>query len=314
MSENRINVMSVLDAAGSAFFQRELEHIKAATYDIKYPELTYDKVFPVSNEANPGMTHITFHTFDQRGIAKVVMNYAGDLPRVDIEGKETTVPVRTLGAAFGYTIDEINASKVVGRQLDRRRADAARRAIEELMNRITWLGDAVSGLLGVFTHPNIPAGSAIDIGAGVTAWSSKSPIQIRDDINLGFRNIFTTTKMVEKADTLCLPPSQYAMVLEKALAAENNLTIAKWFVQNSPWIASLDRIIPVPELAGAGPGGTDVALFMTSRADKLQVEIPQDVFFHEVEKRSLEYITDVTARFAGLNVYYPLSMYIMTGI
>lgn len=314
MNGNNIQVMSVLDAAGSAFFARELEHIKAATYDVKYPELTYDKVFPVSNEVNPGMTHITFQTFDQKGMAKVVMNYAGDLPRVDITGEETTVPVRTLGAAFGYTIDEINASKVVNRQLDRRRANAARKAIEELMNRIAWLGDAASGLLGVFTHPNIPAGSAVDIGGGVTAWSGKTPTQIRDDINLGFKNIFTTTKMVEKADTLCLPPAQYAMILEKALSTDNSLTIAKWFVQNSPWIASLDRIIAVPELAGAGPGGVDVALFMTSRDDKCQVEIPQDVFFHEAEKRSLEYITDVTARYAGLNVYYPLSMYIMTGI
>jgi len=306
-------ILTVLDAASGAFFKRELEHIKSQSYDVKYADLTYDKVFPVSTEVNPGATHITYQTYDHVGMAKVINGYGGDLPRVDIHGKETTIPVRTLADAFGYSIDEINSSRMVGKQLDRRRATAARRALEELMNKITWLGDSASGLLGVFTTPNIPSGNAPDPGSG-TEWENKTGPQIRDDINLIFRTIFETTKMVEKADTLCLPPKQYAIVMESPLSDDNNTTVAQYIVRNSPWLTSLDRIVPVPELEGAGTGGVDVALALTQRPDKVQVEIPQDVFFHEPEKRNLEYITPVTARFGGLNVYYPLSMYILEGI
>ena len=306
--------MTVLDAAAGVFFNRELEHIKAATYDILYADLTYDKVFPVSTDVNPGATHITYHTYDQNGVAKVVHNYAGDLPRVDVDGVETTVPIRTLGAAFGYTIDEINASKMVGKQLDRRRAQAARRAIEELMNKITWLGDAKSGLLGLFTHPNIPVGNAVAGAATTTEWSTKTPLEIRADINTMFRTVFTTTKMVERPDTLLLTPANYALVTETAISADNPMTIAQWFVANSPWVKSIDSIVPVNELVGAGTAGVDVSVLITKRPDKVQLEIPQDVFFHEAEKRSLEYITDATARFGGLNVYYPLSMYILEDV
>ena len=306
-------MMNVLDAAGGAFFEKELEYVKSKTYDIKYADLTFDKVFPTSNDTNPGATHIVFHTYDQKGVAKVVHNYAGDLPRVDIDGKETSVPVRTLGAAFAYTIDEINASRMVGKGLDRRRASAARRAIEELMNRITWLGDAKSGLVGLMTHPNIPSGNAPDPGSG-TEWSNKTAAQIRDDVNLMYRTVFSTTKMVERPDTLCVPPAQYSLLTDTAMGADNDTTIAQWLVKNTAWLKSMDSIIPVNELEGAGTGGVDVAFVMSKNEDKVQVEIPQDVFFHEAEKRSLEYVTDVTARFGGLNVYYPLSMYILEGI
>jgi len=306
-------IMMVLDAAAGVFFQRELEHIKKESYDVLYAELTYDKVFPTNSDVDPGATHITYHTYDKNGLAKVIHNYAGDLPRVDVDGVETTVPVRTLGDAFGYTIDEINASKMVGKQLDRRRASAARRAVEELMNLINYEGDATSGLIGLFTHPNIPVGNAPNPGSG-TEWSTKTPLEIRSDINLMFRTVFTTTKMVERPDTLLLTPANYSLVMETALSADNPLTIAQWLVANSPWIKSLDNIVPVQELVGAGTAGVDVCVLMTKRADKVQLEIPQDVFFHEPEKRNLEYITNVTARFGGLSVYYPLSMYILEDV
>lgn len=303
-------IMTVLDAAAGAFFQRELEYVKKKTYDIKYADLTYDKVFPVDNEANPGASHITYHTYDQRGMAKVIHNYAGDLPRVDVDGVEHTVPVRTLGDAFGYTIDEINGSKMVGKKLDTKRANAARRACEELMNTITYSGDAKSGLIGLFTHPNIPKGNAPNPGSG-TEWSSKTAAQIKADVDLMFRTVFTTTKMVERPDTLLVTPENYLLLTETVMNSTSDTTIAEFLVKKSAWLKSIDSIVPINELVGAGTAGVDVAVAMTKNPEKCEVQIPQDVFFHEAEKRNLEYITNVTARFAGLNVYYPLSMYIL---
>jgi len=268
----------------------------------------------VNTDVNPGSTHITYYTYDRNGMAKVISNYAGDLPRVDVDGVETTVPVRTLGASFGYTIDEINASKLVGKSLDHMRATTCRRAIEELMNKISYLGDAKSGLLGLFTHPNIPVGNAPAGVSGNTEWENKTPAEIVADINLIFRTVFETTKMVERPDTLLLTPKNWSLIMETKFSDSSDVSIAKWFATNSPWIKSIDAFVPVIELEGAGTGGVDVAVAYTNRADKLQIEIPQDVFFHVAEKRSLEYVTDATARFAGLNVYYPLSVYILEDV
>ena len=77
-----------LDANESAFFQRELEYVKSNTYDVKYPELKARRLFPLNPEVDPGATKITYQQYDQTGIAKIIANYADDLPRADIKGKE----------------------------------------------------------------------------------------------------------------------------------------------------------------------------------------------------------------------------------
>ena len=82
-----------LDADGAFFFQRQLEHIKAKSYDVRYAELKARMLFPVSNEGGPGITNITYRTYDQVGSAKIINAYADDLPRADVNGIETTIPV-----------------------------------------------------------------------------------------------------------------------------------------------------------------------------------------------------------------------------
>ena len=76
-----------LDADGAVFFQRQLEHIKARSYDVRYAELKARTLFPVSNEGGPGVTTITYRTYDQVGAAKIINAYADDLPRADVAGK-----------------------------------------------------------------------------------------------------------------------------------------------------------------------------------------------------------------------------------
>lgn len=49
-----------LDANESIFFERELEHVKARSYDIKYPEFKATMLIPVSTEAGPGAETITY--------------------------------------------------------------------------------------------------------------------------------------------------------------------------------------------------------------------------------------------------------------
>ena len=102
------------DGDETAFFNRQLEFIKAKTFDILFPELKARSVLPVDFSAGPGAESITYRQFDQAGIAKIIANYAQDLPRADISGKEFTAKVRSLGASYGWTLQEIRAAKMAG--------------------------------------------------------------------------------------------------------------------------------------------------------------------------------------------------------
>ena len=64
----------------SIFFARELDFVKAETYDVQHPEFTAEKHFPISHEVNPGAETITYYSFEKTGFAKIISNYATDLP------------------------------------------------------------------------------------------------------------------------------------------------------------------------------------------------------------------------------------------
>ena len=151
MAEKIVSVH--LDANESVFFARELEYVKNRTYDKKYPDLRYSMFLPVSTEANPGAESITFTSYDQVGIAKIIANYADDLPRCDAFGTQTETKVKGIGDAYGYSIQEIRNSMMANKNLDARKASACRRAIEQKINECAWKARGVNGLYGCCTIP-----------------------------------------------------------------------------------------------------------------------------------------------------------------
>lgn len=311
---NALNT-GLMDADGAFFFQRQLEHIKARSYDVRYAELKARQLFPVSNEGGPGVTSITYRTYDQVGAAKIINAYADDLPRADVAGKETTIPVRSVGISYGYNLDEIQSSQLTGASLDQRRANAARRSNEQVVNDVAFFGDSESGLPGLFSNPNIPTGAVVNPGSG-TEWVNKTPDQILFDVNDLFADIFETTKMVEQGNTLLLPPAQWSYIMSTPRSANSDTTIAQYLAQNSPYLTGIEDMIPVNECAAANNPllSTDAMVAYDRSPDKLQLEIPVELEMLPVQQKSLEMIVPGRSRLAGLNIYYPLSLAIGTGI
>lgn len=305
----------LLDADGAFFFQRQLEHIKARSYDVRYAELKARSLFPVSNEGGQGITSITYRTYDQAGAAKIINAYADDLPRADVAGKETTIPVRSVGISYAYNLDEIAASQLTGAALDQRRANAARRSNEQVVNDVAFFGDAESGLPGLFSNPNIPTGAVVNPGSG-TEWVNKTPDQILFDVNDLFADIFETTKMVERGNTLLLPPNQWSYISSTPRSANSDTTILQYLVQNSPYLNSAEDIIPVNECDSANNPllASDAMVAYDRSPDKMQLEIPVELEMLPVQQKNLEMVVPGRSRLAGLNIYYPLSIAIATGI
>ena len=312
---NAIN-LGIMDADGAFFFQRQLEHIKARSYDVKYAELKARSLFPVSNDGGDGITSITYRTYDETGAAKIINAYADDLPRADVAGMETTIPVRTVGISYGYNIDEIRASQLTNQSLDQRRANAARRANEQTVNDTAYFGNAKSGLPGLFSNPNVPVGAVVNGAGGASTFVSKTPDEILADINGLFSDIFETTLMVESGNTLMLPAEQWSFIMSTARSINSDTTIAQYVAQNSPFLKSIDDIIAVNECGSTRNPlfADDVMVAYDRNPDKMQLEIPVELEYLPVQQRNLEFVIPGRSRLAGLNIYYPLSIAIGTGI
>jgi hypothetical protein len=300
-----------LDAAETAFFQRELEVVKAKTYDVKYPELKVRRLIPASFEAGAGAESIVYQQYDQVGMAKIISSYASDLPRADIVGKEFTAKIKSLGAAFGYSIQEIRSANMAGKPLQSRKANAAKRAIMQLEQRIAYFGDASTGLIGFLNNPNV---TQTTVPNGVSAsplWSNKTPDEILLDLNGMANFIVESTNGVEIPNTILLPLAQYNYIKSTARSAQSDKTILQYFLENNGYIQTVEW---VNELKAAGVAGVDLAVCYRKDPDVLTLEIPSDFEQFPEQEKGLEYEVPCHQRIGGVLVYYPMAVNIVSGI
>lgn len=295
-----------LDADESIFFARELEFVKTKTFDILFPELKARDLIPVSFEAGPGAESITYQQFNQVGLAKIISNYADDLPRADVAGKEFTSPIKSLATSYGWNLQEIRAAQMAGRPLPQRKANSARRANMTLENSIAWFGDADSGLQGFLSNPNVNTVVLPADGAGASKkFADKTPDQILRDLNSMATAIHSVSNGVEFPDTLLLPITQYNLIFTTPRAANSDKSIGQWFLENSPHINNVDWLT---EIKDSGPAGVSQMVAYRRNPDKVTLEIPQDFEQMPVQERGLEFIVPVHQRCGGVIIYYPLSI------
>jgi hypothetical protein len=308
----------VMDAEDGLFFARELEHVKAKTYDKKYGDIEFREVMPISHECPEGATSITVRSYDRTGIAKIINGYATDLPRVDISGKEYTVPVKQTGDSYGYTTKEIRESKLTGKSLDARRASAAMRSNEELLDRIAFDGDEANGLFGLATVPGIPVTTVSDKASGGTTWldpggdgANATPAEILFDMNNAVSVMVSTTKKKEKPTEMWMPVAQYQYIASTARSDNSDTTILQYFLDNNQHIK---KVIPLNKLDGFGTAGVDVLVICNPDPDNFVFEIPMEFKQHAPQLKGLTWSIPCESETGGLNVYYPLSLAIWEGI
>lgn len=305
---NKIHSVN-LDAGETAFFARELEHVQSKAYDIKYPELKARKLFPMSSEAGPGAESITYEQYDQVGMAKIISNYADDLPRADVKGKQFTSLVKSLGISYGYNIQEIRNAKMAGKPLEQRKANAAKRGSMQKENQLAFFGDSAAGIPGFINASNInsytiPAGASTQ-----TQWSTKTADEILADMNGVANMAFTVSKGVETSDTMLLPLEQYMLISTKRIGAANEKTVMQFFLETNPFIKAIEWVNELDNVSGS-----DVIMCYRRDPDALLMHVPQDFEQFPAQERGLEFLVPCHHRAAGVIVYYPLSITKGTGI
>ena len=302
----------------SVFFARELDYIKSKSYDKVYPEFTALNHFPITHEVPEGAETVTYYSYEKTGMAAIIDNYATDLPRADVKGEPTTAFVKSVGNSYGYSIQEMRASRMAGKSLDTRKAESARYAIDRTTNTIAFAGDKKNNLMGMLSPGNnIPLFTLSQVQVGSqqkTEFEHKSADQILKDINAMFAYQAKITKNVERADTLALPASVYIDISTRQIP-NTGYTVKKFLLENAPY---LEDIIPAPELEGdsteTNPLGKNAALLFTNSAEKFSLEIPMAFYQYPLQNRNLEVIVPCEERVAGIIIYYPLSALIAVGV
>ena len=300
-----------MDASESAFLSRQLEVIRSQTYDIKFPQLKARDFVPVDNSVSPGAETVTYRQYNMFGLAKIIANYADDLPRADVSAAEFTSKIRSLGSSYGYSIQEVRAAQFAGVPLEQRKANAARRAMEEKIDSIARVGDAANSLLGLLNQPNTSTYSVPNGGGGDTEWGTKTPDEIVADMHGIANGMVQDTKEVEQPDTLLLPLTSYGLVSTKRMGDGSNETILSYFLKTSMYVKT---VAPWTALETAGSGSVKRMVCYRRDPDVLQLIVPQEFEQLPPQSRGFEVVTPCHMRCGGVVAYYPLAISYGDGI
>lgn len=298
------------------WFARELDEVKAKTYDRIYPELNALRIFPVSSSVNPGAETITYYAYDITGMADFISDYSDDLPRADVFGEPQTVNIRPIGSSYQFSTQDIRASRYSGKSLDVRRGEAARKFIDRLINRIAWCGDEKRGLRGVLSaNNNVPIWTPKLNAAGTsTRFIYKTPDEILADFSNALQYMSQTTNGVEVPDTIAIDQATYIYLATTPRSTLSDTTILKWLEDNLPGI-TFERAGELQGTSEYNPfTGQNVMVIYKKHSDKLEIEIP--LMFNQLpaETRNLAFVINCEARVAGAIIYYPFSLLIVPGI
>ena len=305
MTDFIINNDVHLDSASTIFFARELEQIKARTFEVLYAPLASTRLIPVDGTTSPGAQTVTYTQYDSTGIAKIIANMADDLPTADSRGLQYTSSLKSIGNSFIISLEDLRAAQFAGKPLEQRKADAAARAHLQLMNKLAFFGDAISGVAGWLTNGTIPTYPAV---GGV--WSAKTPTQILTDLNSAVAYIHSNTNGVEYPNTIAMPITQYQQIANTQVNIATDTTILEFFKRNHPGI----EVEWANELKGGFSGSVDGFIVYDKNLSKFWQEIPQVFEMFAPQYQNLAYKVPCHSKHGGTIVVYPQSQLFVTGI
>ena len=299
-----------LDAGETATITRQLLYVKAKTFDVKYPMFKARDFIPVSHEVPSGAEQWSYWSWDMFGMAKIIANYATDFPRADVIKTETIQAVKSLGASYSYTIQDMRRVAFMapqgGGQLDVKRAAAARRSIEASIDDIAAVGSPDAGFSGFANYPNVPV-----FAAPTGNWATATALQIIGDLNAAVAKVITQTNQVEIPDTILFPVPLFQIITQLPFSTLADRTVASWFLLNNPYIQDMDQWVKL-NLANAGGTAGRVVVYRRDE-EALTLEIPQEFEQFAPQVEGMEYQIPCHARIGGVAFYYPLSALYMDG-
>lgn len=302
-----------VDANETAAFSRQLEYVKTQTFDVKYLDHKARSLIPVDGSIPNGAESFVWRAWDWHGMAAIISNFADDLPKVDVMAAEVVQGIKSLGASYGYSVQDLRAAQMAGVQLETKRATAARRAIENQIENIAAMGNSAAGLPGFLNNANVPllTASGSDIN-GDWANPLTTSQEILDDLNTIANSVVETTKHTHIPDTMVLPTSRYSKIATKPYSANDTRSVLRVFLENSPYVRNVDQWYYL-DTADAALTGPRVVCYERS-PEVLELVIPQEFEQFPPQARGLSFEINCHARIAGVSVRYPMAIVYADGV
>lgn len=300
--------------AALGFVLSQTSHIEQEVYRIRYPDIQYPQVIPVDTSANPFAKTVTYYSSDKFGKAEWINGNADDVPLAGTERSkhETTVYTAAIGYSYGW--EEVAQAQWLGINLPNEDAMAARRAYEEMVDRVAIEGDTEKGFEGLINHSAVTPVSATN---GDWTASATTEDQMLGDVNDIIQKVDDDTNTVEMADTVLLSPTRLNLIASTRMV-DTSMTVLEFLRQNNIFTATTGAPLMIRALRGLEDAGvsSDQRMIAYRRSPEvLKLHIPMPHRFMPVFQSSgLRYEVPGVFRLGGLDIRLPKAVAYADGI
>lgn len=290
------------DANETIAFARQLEFVQQEVVEVEFPELQADKWIPQLSGVNPGADNFRWYDGNTAGRAKMIANYADDLPNVTKYLSENLSPIRSEGVSYSYSIQDIRRAVLLGIPLESDLAIRAREAIERLRDQVLGIGDTTRGISGFVNSSLVPI-----LSVGLTGtWASATADQILSDLNTMAAAVWSQSGQVHKADTILLPTAPYTVAASKPYnTTGDGSSVLAVFLRNNPWGIKQVDSWAILDTAGADSGPRAVVY----QKDPRNLHSITPILFESLppQARDLEFVVPCHGRVGGTVWQRPLA-------
>lgn len=274
----------------AAIIERDVFSEARDMADIVYPQFV-----PVVG-GNPFAEAITFVSTKTAGAADFINANADDVPLADSNMDVVTRPIYDAAIGYGWGWAELRRAAALGESLQADRAFAARRAYEEMVQRLAFDGDTRRGLVGL----NGVTSQGTLVTAGFTGNWSAATVATAQEMTKDMITLIRGTGRGEQhtANRLVLPADELTHAMT-TFFPNSSMTALDLIRQQYPGIQITGRT------ALQTAGASSKRKYLAYRYDQtsLAFNLPMPLQFQPVHQSGpLRFEVPGVFRVAGLNV------------
>lgn len=301
-----MNMNVTFDAqAALGFVRSQTTHVETAVNETVYPDIQYPSLIPVDTSAHPFAQTVTYYSSDKFGRADWINGNADDIPLAGTELAEHKTSVYTAAIGYGWGWEEVNVAMMLGRNLQSDDAMAARRAYEEMVDRVMLYGDATKGFKGLIDYTGVSAASLTN---GDWTGTGTTEDDILEDVNDLIMGTATDTAYTSMADTLLMSHTRLNLLATTRLG-DTQSTILEFLRRNNTYTATTGQPLTIRAIRGlatAGAGNTQRIIAYRRDPQVLKAHVPMPHRFLPVyQDGPLHWVVPGVFRLGGLDIRRP---------
>jgi len=267
---------SAVDTAYAAGPMGQFEFFDPKYYQFKHKKTNFRDLFPVKTQGDPADTESSYVMEDYIGVSDTSGDASNTHAKYDIVEKKDKVPIVRKEVEFEVTIEDLLKAAKTGRPMEARKIRAAQVGSEQTMHDIVVIGSPNDNINGFITHPDIIEHEVAGTTAADKLWVNKTPEAILNgDLGEDLIGLINELTFGHHSPThMGLSFNRYNYLRFNwitSAVAPHPISLLQWLTEQLQTYG-LTTIVPMIELAGAGPAGVEMGIVWENDDDVLEID------------------------------------------